>query len=280
MNLNAQVDSKSKWNGLTKFVLFLTILLAIGSFVLSFSGLHDFSLTCGYHPWLAWIWPLTIDGVIVAATIAVVVFSRRQDARLWYVWVVLILASVGSIAGNVTPVIFGTHSHSVSSIYMLAVGKAVPPIGLILMTHMSVMLADPHIKTPKITVSVPESAEEKATEEQMTGLDVVPAEKNEASPECKKTLVELEPGIAEKKEKLPEHLPTVVTETEMVKDKQLTEGEELPKRILKALQFLAECREESVTPTPDGLAEKMKVSKDTARRYLREAQSFEGGIAA
>ena len=187
---------------------------------------------------------------------------------------------------------------------MLAVGKAIPPIGLILMTHMSVMLADPHPKTPKIealgaevTAAIPPIETGMPVVEEVDVLGMAPQETATTPVQVEPTPPE-KPSTAAPVQEEPVEVPVEIEESPVVTDEEVSlveelpesvptlstdggkhetpgEGEEIPKRILKTLQFLTECREKQAEATPEGLAEAIGVSRDTARRYLREAQTFE-----
>ncbi len=47
------------------------LLLAAGSFVLSYDALHQLAVTNHVPRPLAWIWPLIVDGFIITASLAV-----------------------------------------------------------------------------------------------------------------------------------------------------------------------------------------------------------------
>jgi hypothetical protein len=58
----------------------ITALIAIASFVLSFSSLWDLaSRSVSWPRGLAWLWPLIVDGVVVVATIAIRALTTTAD---------------------------------------------------------------------------------------------------------------------------------------------------------------------------------------------------------
>ena len=59
----------------------ITALIAIASFVLSFSSLWDLaSRSVSWPRHLAWLWPLIVDGVVVVATIAIRALTKTAAA--------------------------------------------------------------------------------------------------------------------------------------------------------------------------------------------------------
>lgn len=127
-----------------------TVLIAMGAFVLSFTALTDLAESAGIRSDLTWIWPLIVDGLIVVATIGVVALAGREDA--WYPWVLLVAASVVSIAANAVHATF--HATSVPAL-MAALIAAVPPLVLMAVTHLSVVL---NRKPAPTTAAVPYTA--------------------------------------------------------------------------------------------------------------------------
>lgn len=125
-----------------KVVLFaavtLTMLVAVGSFVLSFNGLRDLAATYGIPASLAWVFPLTIDGTVIAATLAVVVIPKGV-----YGWTVLAGAALISITGN------GVHAVQWGPIGIAI--ATVPPVLLLATTHVLVKLAQPR-QVPALAV--------------------------------------------------------------------------------------------------------------------------------
>lgn len=64
----------------------ITILVAIVSFVLSFSSLSELAASTAFpgRIWilhLAWLWPVIVDGLIILATVGIVALSPYPDQR-------------------------------------------------------------------------------------------------------------------------------------------------------------------------------------------------------
>jgi hypothetical protein len=77
--------------------ILLAVLLAAG--VLSYAALYETSRAAGYSVFLAWGWPLLIDGVVLFAVISL---AERQTRGLstGFVWFVLIVFDAASITLN------------------------------------------------------------------------------------------------------------------------------------------------------------------------------------
>jgi len=63
----------------------LVAFLAGSAFVLSYDALYHLALANGITPGLAWLWPLTLDAVMIAASLAVLRNSLIAE-RTWYQW--------------------------------------------------------------------------------------------------------------------------------------------------------------------------------------------------
>ncbi|MDV8022004.1 DUF2637 domain-containing protein [Rhodococcus sp. IEGM 1330] len=108
-----------------------TIVIAVLSFWLSFAALADLARMAGVS--IPELWPLIVDGLIVTSTAAVVALERAR----WYGWTLLIVSAGISVVGNAIHSTLSTHSVSTP----VAVGIAcVPPIALLLSTHLTVLL--------------------------------------------------------------------------------------------------------------------------------------------
>ncbi len=77
----------------------LVFFLAASAFVLSYDALYQVALANGITPKLAWLWPLTLDAVMIAASLAVLRNSLNgEQAR--YAWVLVGIFTVLSITFN------------------------------------------------------------------------------------------------------------------------------------------------------------------------------------
>jgi hypothetical protein len=113
----------------------ITIVIAVASFVLSFSSLCNLAARSAWPSRLAWLWPVIVDGTIVLATMAIVTLAGYRDQRgnRRYFWAVLCAAVVVSVSGNaVHALIPGT---APLAPWLSAVIACVPPIALLATTH-------------------------------------------------------------------------------------------------------------------------------------------------
>lgn len=95
------LTKKPTANGVISFVTGLLILLiAIGSFALSYNNLHQTALTHGVGSNLAYIWPLLIDFALVVFSLAVVQ-SNLNNEPAYRRWLMVALYTIATIAFNV-----------------------------------------------------------------------------------------------------------------------------------------------------------------------------------
>lgn len=83
----------------TTIVIILVSLIAIGSFVLSFSALSDFAARNGAPTNLAWIWPLIVDVAVVVCTLVVLVAELNKWSPKFPVGLVVAYGIV-TLVGN------------------------------------------------------------------------------------------------------------------------------------------------------------------------------------
>ena len=77
-----------------------TVLIAVGAFVLSFAALTDLAQRSGINANLAWIWPIIVDGMIVASTVAIVALNGHSRRAMIYPWSLLFFGAIVSTAAN------------------------------------------------------------------------------------------------------------------------------------------------------------------------------------
>ncbi|MDZ7933086.1 MAG: DUF2637 domain-containing protein [Rhodococcus sp. (in: high G+C Gram-positive bacteria)] len=120
----------------TRFDAVLTYALAALGLWLSYTALADLALRAGLGAHEAAAWPLVVDGLILAATRAVVTFGSHDARR--YAWVLLGCAASASIVGNVAHAVLppGPVHPAIA-----AVVAVVPPVGALAMTHLAVVRA-------------------------------------------------------------------------------------------------------------------------------------------
>lgn len=128
--------SDALWPG-----VLLCVVAVVMAFTLSFTALRAVGIASGIAPRLSWMFPLTIDTVILFGTWAAFRFRARGAAGTWYAWVLLIFFAAASWIGNFlhaepVPVGHMSLSRPVASLF-----SSVPSLSLLLTTHMLVLIA-------------------------------------------------------------------------------------------------------------------------------------------
>jgi hypothetical protein len=127
-----------------------TVLIAAGAFVLSFAALTDLAVMAGISPALGWIWPLIVDGLIVAATVAILALAGQGARVLAYPWALLIVGATVSTAANAVHAILSVqHGQGAVPPVVSALVAAMPPLVLLAITHLSVVLVQRAPAAPK-----------------------------------------------------------------------------------------------------------------------------------
>ncbi len=98
------------------------VLLALGSFVLSYDALHQLAVDNHVPKPLAWIWPLIVDGFIITASLAVL-HAILTSGPATYPWLLVLAFSTTSVIFNVL--------HAPPSVVARLVA-AIPPLTLVL----------------------------------------------------------------------------------------------------------------------------------------------------
>lgn len=120
----------------TRFDAALTYVLAALGLWISYTALADLALRAGLGANQAYAWPLVVDGLILAATRAVVTFGGHDARR--YAWALLGCAAAASIAGNMAHALLPEGPVHPAIAAIVAV---VPPIAALAMTHLAVVRA-------------------------------------------------------------------------------------------------------------------------------------------
>lgn len=124
----------------------ITLLIAAGSFVLSFSSLWDLAARMVWPAHLAWLWPVIVDGLIILATIAIVALSAYdgQKRNRVFLWLVLSSSAVVSVSGNaihaLLPHMAGQAGPVGGGSWLAAAIACVPPCALLVCTHVLAIL--------------------------------------------------------------------------------------------------------------------------------------------
>jgi hypothetical protein len=122
-----------------------TVVIGCGAFWLSFTALTDLARRSGVNPGQAWVWPLILDGLIVASTVAVVAVGGAGSAggsrSARYPWVLLSCGAVVSVCANALHALIGADLGVPRA--LAASVAAVPPLVLVAVTHLTVVLTRP-----------------------------------------------------------------------------------------------------------------------------------------
>ena len=108
--------------------------LGIAALALSYTALADLASRAGLGEWQSAVWPLVVDGLILAAT-RVVVTLGDGDARR-YGWMLLWSAAVVSIAGNAAHLLLPPGPVHPAVATAVAV---VPPVAALAVTHLAIV---------------------------------------------------------------------------------------------------------------------------------------------
>jgi hypothetical protein len=77
------------------------VLLAVIAAVVSFGHMRELALRHGEARWSATFIPLSVDGMVVAASMSVLLASKTGRRGEWLPWTLLIVGSLASLAANV-----------------------------------------------------------------------------------------------------------------------------------------------------------------------------------
>lgn len=121
----------------------VTVFIALGSFGLSFYSLWDMASQLAWPGYIAWLWPLIVDGMIIVATMSLVAFGgySGQKSNQIYSWCVLAFGAVVSMSANfihpLLPHLTGQDQGPVTAGSWLGAGiSCIPPIALLACTHL------------------------------------------------------------------------------------------------------------------------------------------------
>lgn len=149
-----------------------TVLIAVGAFVLSFAALTDLAERSGIDSSLAWIWPIIIDGMIVAATVAIVALNGFSRRAMIYPWALLFFGAIVSTAANSTHAILTVDS-IVDGVPPLvsALVAAMPPIVLLAITHLTVHMYQKKSEAGKLRAEMEYDEEQENAEKYGVAYD-------------------------------------------------------------------------------------------------------------
>ncbi len=110
--------------------------LGAAALCLSYTALADIAARAGLGQWQAAVWPLVVDGLIIAATRAAVTLDAGPARR--YAWFLLWSAVAVSIAGNVAHLLLPPGPVHPAVAAAVAV---VPPVAALALTHLAIVRA-------------------------------------------------------------------------------------------------------------------------------------------
>ncbi|AFM20655.1 Protein of unknown function (DUF2637) (plasmid) [Mycolicibacterium chubuense NBB4] len=117
----------------------ITVVIGASSFVLSFSSLRDLAARTAWPGYLAWLWPVIVDGAIILATMALVAFSAYPEQRSArrYFWTLLTVGACVSVSGNAVHAMIPNPAVPTPPLgpWFAAAIACVPPVALVGATH-------------------------------------------------------------------------------------------------------------------------------------------------
>lgn len=122
----------------------LTVLIAVGAFVLSFAALTELAEASGIPRSLSWVWALSVDGFILINTIAAFSLQDKGGSRI-YAWIILGLFVLLSIFGNAWHAVLATTDFTLPLPVAVLV-TAIPPLTLFLSIHLLILMVQPSEK--------------------------------------------------------------------------------------------------------------------------------------
>ncbi|MFL4472537.1 DUF2637 domain-containing protein [Paeniglutamicibacter sp. MACA_103] len=146
-----------------------TVLIAIGAFVLSFAALTDLAQRSGIEANLAWIWPIIVDGMIVASTVAIVALNGHNRRAMIYPWTLLFFGAFVSTAANSVHAILtvGAMQSDIPPV-VSALVAAMPPVVLLAITHLTVHMYQKKAEAAEMRAAA--EYDEQAVENEKYGL--------------------------------------------------------------------------------------------------------------
>jgi hypothetical protein len=145
----------------------ITAVIGIASFVLSFASLSDLAVRAGYRHNLAPLWPIIVDGTILASTMGVLAlgpYGKSQRSNRRFFWWVLALAAMVSIGGNGLHAIIPPGAEL--SPWLKAAIGVVPPVSLLATAHGAAILSRIRPMTAKAVRAQEESERARAAADQ------------------------------------------------------------------------------------------------------------------
>ncbi|MBF6209284.1 DUF2637 domain-containing protein [Streptomyces gardneri] len=233
-------------------------LLVGGAFALSAVSLTALAQAAHIPTWLAWIWPVVIDGSIYQASTAVMALAGRteqeaKDARKWFQWV---------IGGGVAVSVAANGLHAWTTIghpltwWQVTAVAVVPPILLLVATHGVTLLGG---LDNVVAVDQAESVEQAGPEPAPQRVTIERVEPVAEVEQERAIEVEVTPQLPARVE------PQVSLEAATAghPPRRPAAPQRDPERVLQAKELAAAGEPVAV------IAERLEVSTRTVRRYLQ-----------
>ena len=119
---------KNTFTNLFGLIISMAIsLIAVAAFALSYAALYALASESGVTSWLVWLWPLTLDAVVIASS-GVILWNSLRNEKAVYAWVLSIAFTGASIWFNT--------EHAGEDIVAKFV-FALPPASLFLVTKLA-----------------------------------------------------------------------------------------------------------------------------------------------
>lgn len=159
-----KAESKSKgsgfpsWlavHGLSIVAVTLVVLVVVSIFVISFDSLSELAEYGNISETVAWLWPVAVDGTILAATVVYFVAGKRDPDLKTFTMGTLISFAIVSILGNVAHGLLADAGAEVAWFIrsaLIVFINLVPPVGLLLTVHILASLMTTRRKDAEVVV--------------------------------------------------------------------------------------------------------------------------------
>ncbi|MEU3044035.1 DUF2637 domain-containing protein [Streptomyces diastaticus] len=182
-----KAESKSKssgfpsWlavHGLSIVAVTLVVLVVVSIFVISFDSLSELAEYGNISATVAWLWPVAVDGTILAATVVYFVAGKRDPDLKTFTMGTLISFAIVSILGNVAHGLLADAGAEVAWFIrgaLIVFINLVPPVGLLLTVHILASLMTTRGQMPKSDEAVDAVAEVPTEASQPVPIIATPA---------------------------------------------------------------------------------------------------------
>src|SRR5262249_18421950 len=120
----------------TRWAAVLTGVVALAAGIISYSALAALARAVGGDWWLAWLYPLVVDGVLGVGTVAALVLREAPLKTRMYIWTLIGAAIAVSVSGNALHAERGLELPPLAA----AAASAVPAASLAAALHLLVII--------------------------------------------------------------------------------------------------------------------------------------------